>query len=80
MKYCIYSSILTADGSLWVDKYAPQSFTALLSPEKINREVLKALKKWDSFVFKTRSSTGKRAIETPVEWSCPYGSDSISSM
>jgi len=35
-----------------VDKYAPHSFTQLLSPEKINREVLKALKKWDRYVFK----------------------------
>jgi hypothetical protein len=40
-------------GELWVDKYAPKSFTQLLSPEKINREVLKALKKWDRFVFKS---------------------------
>lgn len=35
-----------------MDKYAPHSFTQLLSPEKINREVLKALKKWDRYVFK----------------------------
>lgn len=35
-----------------MDKYAPRSFTQLLSPEKINREVLKAVKKWDQFVFK----------------------------
>ena len=37
--------------SLWVDKYSPKSFSQLLSPEKINREVLKALKAWDSYVF-----------------------------
>lgn len=49
----LYFAILTTeDGSLWVDKYAPRSFTQLLSPEKINREVLKAVKKWDQFVFK----------------------------
>ena len=48
----LHISIHTEDGSLWVDKYAPHSFTQLLSPEKINREVLKALKKWDRYVFK----------------------------
>jgi hypothetical protein len=44
-----------------VDKYAPRGFTQLLSPEKINREVLKALKKWDRFVFKTDNHTGELA-------------------
>ena len=38
---------------LWVEKYAPKSFSQLLSHEKTNREVLKAVKEWDSFVFKT---------------------------
>ncbi|KAL8486812.1 hypothetical protein ACS0TY_023487 [Phlomoides rotata] len=36
---------------LWVDKYAPSSFTELLSDEKTNREVLLWLKQWDSCVF-----------------------------
>jgi hypothetical protein len=43
-----------------VDKYAPRGFTQLLSPERINREVLKALKKWDRFVFKTDNHTGEK--------------------
>eukprot|EP01041_Mallomonas_annulata_P009904 gene9904-20599_t len=38
--------------SLWVEKYSPKGFSQLLSPEKTNREVLKALKQWDPFVFK----------------------------
>jgi hypothetical protein len=38
---------------LWVEKYAPKSFSQLLSHEKTNREVLKAVKEWDPFVFKT---------------------------
>lgn len=29
----------------------------LLSNEKINREVLKSLKQWDKFVFKTSAAT-----------------------
>lgn len=45
-----------------MDKYAPRGFTQLLSPEKINREVLKALKKWDRFVFKTDNHTGEMAV------------------
>ncbi|KAH9650049.1 AAA domain-containing protein [Citrus sinensis] len=36
---------------LWVDKYAPNSFTELLSDEQTNREVLLWLKQWDSCVF-----------------------------
>ncbi|KAG9446182.1 hypothetical protein H6P81_012310 [Aristolochia fimbriata] len=38
-------------GQLWVDKYAPNSFTELLSDEQTNREVLLWLKQWDSCVF-----------------------------
>ncbi|CAN6320570.1 unnamed protein product [Urochloa humidicola] len=36
---------------LWVEKYAPNSFTELLSDEHTNREVLLWLKQWDSCVF-----------------------------
>nr|XP_025678795.1 uncharacterized protein LOC112778717 [Arachis hypogaea] len=36
---------------LWVEKYAPKSFTELLSDEQTNREVLLWLKQWDSAVF-----------------------------
>ncbi|XVE81404.1 hypothetical protein DITRI_Ditri15bG0060700 [Diplodiscus trichospermus] len=36
---------------LWVNKYAPSSFTELLSDEQTNREVLFWLKQWDSCVF-----------------------------
>lgn len=37
---------------LWVEKYRPTTFSHLLSPENINREVLRSLKQWDPFVFK----------------------------
>ncbi|KAI4342598.1 hypothetical protein MLD38_027207 [Melastoma candidum] len=36
---------------LWVDKYAPNSFTELLSDEQTNREVLLWFKQWDACVF-----------------------------
>lgn len=36
---------------LWVDKHAPTSFSHLLSDESINREVLRALRAWDPYVF-----------------------------
>ncbi|KAK7355424.1 hypothetical protein VNO80_14679 [Phaseolus coccineus] len=36
---------------LWVDEYAPKSFTELLSDEQTNCEVLLWLKQWDSVVF-----------------------------
>ena len=36
---------------LWVDKHAPNHFSDLLSEERSNREVLRALRAWDPFVF-----------------------------
>lgn len=36
---------------LWVDKHAPVHFSDLLSDERINREVLRALRQWDPYVF-----------------------------
>ena len=54
---------LARENVLWVDKYAPKAFSQLLSPEKINREVLRALKLWDAHVFGSRSSeTGGAAV------------------
>ncbi len=37
---------------LWVDRHAPTSFSHLLSDESINREVLRALRAWDPYVFR----------------------------
>lgn len=51
----VQKNILVESG-LWVDKYAPKSFAQLLSPEKINREVLRALKLWDPYVFRDKSA------------------------
>ena len=39
------------DDQLWVDKHAPSSFPHLLSDERTNREVLRALRAWDPYVF-----------------------------
>jgi hypothetical protein len=39
------------DSTLWVDKHAPSSFPQLLSDERTNREVLRALRAWDPYVF-----------------------------
>jgi chromosome transmission fidelity protein 18 len=38
-------------GDLWVDRHAPASFPHLLSDERTNREVLRALRAWDPYVF-----------------------------
>ena len=48
--------------SLWVDKYSPKSFSQLLSPEKINREVLKALKSWDNYVFRETKNVPSSSV------------------
>ena len=39
---------------LWVDKYAPRRFIELVSNERTNRLVLKWLKSWDPFVYKSK--------------------------
>jgi len=36
---------------LWIDKHAPAHFPDLLSDERVNREVLRALRQWDPYVF-----------------------------
>jgi DNA polymerase III delta prime subunit len=45
------SSRQLVDNRLWVDKHAPSRFTHLLSDERVNREVLRALRAWDPYVF-----------------------------
>lgn len=40
------------DCRMWVDKYAPSSFAHLLSDERTNREVVRALRAWDPYVFR----------------------------
>ena len=42
---------------LWVDAYSPKQFSDLLSDEKINREVLRALREWDPYVFRKKAPT-----------------------
>lgn len=66
--------VAPAGGALWVDKYAPESFRDLLSDERVNREVLRAVKAWDRFVFKKEVrgwSTGNAFVlgqrETRIE-------------
>lgn len=39
------------DDQLWVDKHAPSCFSHLLSDERCNRGVMRALRAWDPFVF-----------------------------
>lgn len=45
------SALTTPDDQLWVDKHAPSTFANLLSDERTNREVLRALREWDPYVF-----------------------------
>lgn len=47
------------DSELWVDKYAPKHFVDLISPENVNREVLRWIKMWDDKVFGGKSGKGK---------------------
>ncbi|KAJ7546189.1 hypothetical protein O6H91_08G029300 [Diphasiastrum complanatum] len=59
------TSLRTTNEELWVDKYAPKSFTELLSDEQTNREVLSWLKQWDSCVFGMKiTSSSKEVLAT----------------
>ncbi|XP_058094701.1 uncharacterized protein LOC131240469 [Magnolia sinica] len=53
----IHPTVPIVSEQLWVDKYAPNSFTELLSDEQTNREVLLWLKQWDSCVFGSQIRT-----------------------
>lgn len=46
-----FAMMTQEDCDLWVDKHAPASFPHLLSDERTNREVLRALRGWDPYVF-----------------------------
>jgi chromosome transmission fidelity protein 18 len=45
------SKSFSVEDQLWVDKHAPSAFPHLLSDERTNREVLRALRAWDPYVF-----------------------------
>ena len=47
-----HHKLLQLQQRLWVDKHAPTSISHLLSDERTNREVLRALRAWDPYVFK----------------------------
>lgn len=47
-----HHKLLQLQQRLWVDKHAPTSISHLLSDERTNREVLRALREWDPYVFK----------------------------
>ena len=55
------SASASAAERLWVDKYAPRSFSELLSDEPTNRGVLRWLKAWDHVVFGTPLSASALA-------------------
>ncbi len=52
----MYSNLSPEDNEMWVTKYAPHSYTDLLSSESCNREVLKWMKSWDVRVFGPKSA------------------------
>ncbi|CAM6015088.1 unnamed protein product [Sphagnum balticum] len=56
----------TLNESLWVEKYAPRSFTELLSDEQTNREVLRWLKQWDLCVFGAKQSSTSGEVQASL--------------
>lgn len=58
--------IKKAATTLWVDKYAPSRFSELLSDARTNREMLRALKNWDPFVFERPAPKPPAAPEIPA--------------
>ncbi len=47
-----HHKLLQLQQRLWVDKHAPTSISHILSDERTNREVLRALRAWDPYVFR----------------------------
>lgn len=66
-----------ASSALWVDRYKPSRFTELLGDDRVHREVLSWVKEWDSCVFGTGKSRGKKRArgdedgENSDEWRRP---------
>ena len=60
------------DGALWVDRYAPSNFAHLLSDERTNRDVLRAIKDWDPHVFRKPAPNAPRVAQfRPAETFAP---------
>ncbi|CAI5792381.1 transmission fidelity 18 homolog isoform X1 [Podarcis lilfordi] len=53
-----------AQGSLWVDRFAPRHYVELLSDDYTNRCLLKWLKLWDTVVFGKEKPTKKPKTST----------------
>ena len=60
---------------LWVDKHAPTNVSHLLSDERTNREVLRALRAWDPYVFK-REAPARPAPAYPNHWQTKEATES----
>lgn len=58
---------------LWVDKHAPTVFSHLLSNERTNREVLRALRAWDPYVFRQAPPPRPTIMQANIE--VPSSSD-----
>jgi hypothetical protein len=48
---------------LWVNKHSPMHFSQLLSDERTNREVLRALRAWDPYVFGRQQPARPKTID-----------------
>lgn len=63
---------------LWVDKHAPHSFPHLLSDDRTNREVIRALRAWDPFVFHKEAPPRPEYIRNLMANKSGTGADSTS--
>ena len=62
-----------SETALWVDKYAPHEYTALLSEEKLNREVLAALQAWAPYVFRADKASSTSNVASAASRSSGGG-------
>jgi hypothetical protein len=55
------------NSQLWVDKHAPGTVAHLLSNERCNREVIRALREWDPYVFGRASPKRPDFVQTRMD-------------
>ncbi|KAI8365555.1 hypothetical protein BD560DRAFT_401862 [Blakeslea trispora] len=62
-------------GQLWVDKYRPTSFMDLMGDQRLNREVLRWVKQWDSCVFKKKPAQESQRDQQMRQYKDKFGQE-----
>ena len=64
--------VITTDGKLWVDKYAPSKYMDLLTDDMTNRKVMTWLKSWDDLAFNDRQKVSLKPPTIGKKYTNPF--------